>query len=211
MKLLHINASTRGETSQSLSVARHLISELQARNNIELDDYNLFDDDLPKFDGLAVGAKMALLTGTEADSPQKAAWQKIKEVFDRFASADVYVFNVPLWNSGIPYVLKQFIDLVTQPGWSFGFDVAQGYTGLLTGRKAFVVHASGIYYQGIPENFGADFSTPYLDGWLKFIGVQDVEHIYVAPTVVTADFEKTKTAALARAEDLAVRAFPPLG
>lgn len=125
-----------------------------------MDDYNLFDDDLPKFDGLAVGAKMALLTGTEAGSPQKAAWQKIKEAFDRFASADVYVLNVPLWNSGIPYVLKQFIDLVTQPGWSFGFDAEQGYTGLLTGRKAIVVHASGIYYQGIPENFGRIYPRP---------------------------------------------------
>ncbi|MFE3839221.1 FMN-dependent NADH-azoreductase [Pseudogemmobacter sonorensis] len=203
MKLLHINASTRGAKSESLAVARHLIAELQNRTSIELDEYNLFEDELPKFDGLAVGAKMALFTGSEAESDQKAAWEKIKAVFDRFASADVYVFNVPLWNNGIPYVLKQFIDVVTQPGWTMGFDVEKGYTGLLNGKKAYVVHASGVYYQGIPDNFGSDFSTSYLDDWLKFIGVEDVEHIHVAPTVVNADFAKTKTDAETKASQLA--------
>ncbi|UQX13255.1 NAD(P)H-dependent oxidoreductase [Candidatus Mycobacterium methanotrophicum] len=34
-----------------------------------------------------------------------------------------------MWNSGIPYVLKQWIDNVTQPGWAFGFDPERGYTG----------------------------------------------------------------------------------
>lgn len=110
-----------------------------------MNTYNLFEDALPKFDGNAVGAKMAVFTGGEANSVEKAAWQQARLVFDRFAAAETYVFNVPLWNSGIPYVLKQFVDVVTQPGWAFKFDPDIGYTGLLAGKKAYVVHASGIY------------------------------------------------------------------
>jgi LacI family transcriptional regulator len=34
----------------------------------------------------------------------------------RFLAADRLLFSVPMWNAGIPYVLKQFIDVVSQPG-----------------------------------------------------------------------------------------------
>ncbi len=200
MKILQINASTRGPESQSLSVAENLIEKLKASSGVSVDTMDLFDGSMPAFDANAVGAKMALFTGAEATSEQKATWATVEEVFNRFASADVYVVNTPLWNNGIPYVLKQLIDLVTQPGWAFGFDPENGYSGLLTGKRAFIVHASGVYYEGISPNFGSDFATPYLDDWFKFIGVTEVEHIHVAPTVVNADYPTTKAKAITKAE-----------
>ncbi|GGK49273.1 FMN-dependent NADH-azoreductase [Salinarimonas ramus] len=200
MKILHLNASTRGPQSESLAVAQKVIETLGSASQIEVDSFDLFGDDLPAFDADAVGGKMALFTGAEATPAQKQAWETVKAVFERFAAADVYVLNVPLWNNGIPYVLKQFIDVVTQPGWTFGFDMEKGYTGLMTGKRAFVVYASGVYHENVPANFGSDFATPYLDDWFKFIGVHDIEHIHVAPTVVNADFASTKAAALAEAE-----------
>jgi FMN-dependent NADH-azoreductase len=207
MKILHLNASPRGTRSESLAVARKLIDTLAAQAEITVDVFNLFDESLPPFDADAVGGKMALFTGTEATSAQKRAWEDVRAVFERFAAADVYVLNVPLWNNGIPYVLKQFIDVVTQPGWTFGFDMEKGYTGLMSGRQAFVLHASGVWHENVPANFGSDFASPYLDDWLRFIGVRDVEHIHVAPTVVNADFAATKEAALARAEEAARRLY----
>jgi FMN-dependent NADH-azoreductase len=200
MKLMHINASTRGPGSQSLAVADRLIEEIGSNTpSLEIDRFDLHDGTLPAFDGQAVGAKMALFTGDEATADERRAWQGIKAVFDRFAAADVYVFSVPLWNNGVPYILKQFIDVVTQPGWAFGFDPETGYSGLLTGKRAFVVHASGVFHEGIAPGFGADFATPYLADWLRFIGVGDVDHIHVAPTVVNADYAATRAAAEAAA------------
>ena len=35
-----------------------------------------------------------------------------------------------MWNFGIPYKLKQWIDVITQPGLAFRFDPAQGYLPL---------------------------------------------------------------------------------
>ncbi|WP_437611828.1 FMN-dependent NADH-azoreductase [Erwinia sp. V71] len=204
MKLLHINASTREADSQSLTVAKLFIEELNKNTNLEIDIFNIFTDDLPEFDGLAVGAKMALFSGGNFTEDQKQVWERTKQVFDRFASADILVFNVPLWNNGIPYKLKQFIDVVTQPGWTFGFDPEKGYSGLLTGKKALVVHASGVYYNEIPAGFGTDFATPYLEDWLNFIGIDDMENIHVAPTVVNSDFATTKANAENNARDLAI-------
>ena len=203
MKILHINASTRGSDSQSLTVAEKLITKLLDMPGTSVETMDLFDDTLPAFDANAVGAKMALFTGTDATAEQKATWANIEEIFKRFAAADIYVVNTPLWNNSIPYVLKQFIDLVTQPGWAFGFDMEKGYNGLLSGKRAFIVHASGVYYEGIKPNFGADFATPYLDDWFKFVGVTEVEHIHVAPSVVNSDFPATKAKAIAKAEEAA--------
>lgn len=208
MKLLHINASTRNSQSQSLDVALKLIEEIRrGRSDVEVDRFDLFSDALPAFDATAVGAKMALFTGAEASAEEKKAWADIKAVFDRFAAADVYVFNVPLWNNGIPYVLKQFIDVVTQPGWAFGFDPNAGYSGLLTGKIAYVVHASGVFYDGVPKGFGSDFATPFMEDWLRFVGVTNVEHIHVAPTVANTDFASTKAKAEAEAVEKARKAI----
>ena len=38
----------------------------------------------------------------------------------------------------------------------FGFDSVEGYTGLLTGRKAAVVYTSAVYGPGRPPSFGTD-------------------------------------------------------
>jgi FMN-dependent NADH-azoreductase len=112
-------------------------------------------------------------------------------------------FERQVAKTSIPYVLKQFIDLVTQLGWSFGFDPATGYTGLMTGRQAVVVHASGVWFDGIGANFGSDFSTPYLQDWLTFIGIENVEHLRIQPTVLNGNLGATQTAARSRAARLA--------
>lgn len=59
-------------------------------------------------------------------------------------------------------------------------------------KKAYVVITSSVYYQGISNNFGSDFTIPYLNDWLKFIGVSDIENIRISLTVVNTDYEKTK-------------------
>lgn len=204
MKVLHINASPRGDESQSLEIAKNFLSDLSKNKPIELDQLDLFDADLPSFGAVATGAKMALFTGRDQSEGEVAAWAEIRAVFDRFVRADLYVLNVPIWNNGIPYILKQFIDLVTQPGWAFGFDPETGYSGLMTNRKAVVVHASGVWHEGIGPNFGSDFSKPYLQDWLNFIGIEDVEHLSVQPTVLNADFASTRTEAQRLSAALAI-------
>lgn len=207
MKILHINSSSRGAESRSLQLADVFLRELQKRKAVEVDRFDLFSGELPEFGELAVGAKMAMFAGVEATFEQKAAWAGIKAVFDRFASADAYLINVPLWNNGLPYVLKQFIDVVTQPGWAFGFDLETGYSGLLKDRKACIIHASGVYHRSIPANFGSDFSTPYLSDWLQFVGLEeaDIHQIHYAPTVINADLEGTRQRVEQQAAGIASR------
>ncbi|AKE88108.1 MULTISPECIES: FMN-dependent NADH-azoreductase [Rhodococcus] len=203
-KLLHVNASARGEHSQSLAIARAFVEALADRRpDLEVDTLDLFSADLPEFGTVAADAKMAVFGGQEQTAEQKAAWDAARAVFDRFAAADVYVFNVPMWNAGVPYVLKQWIDIVTQPGWAFGFDPATGYEGLLTGKRALAVYTSGVYAPGVPLEFGADFATTFFDDWLRFVGITDTEVVRFAPTVLTGAPDEDLAGHVAHAQKLA--------
>lgn len=114
--------------------------------SFELETLNLFDDSaLPVFGHTAAAAKMAVFSGQDQTPEQMNAWEAARAVFDQFAAADAYVFNIPMWNHGVPYALKQWVDIVTQPGWSFGFDPETGYRGLMEGKHAVAIHTSGVY------------------------------------------------------------------
>ena len=41
-----------------------------------------------------------------------------------------------MWNFGVPYKLKHYLDVLTMPGTLFGFDPATGYIGLLKDKRA---------------------------------------------------------------------------
>ena len=88
---------------------------------------------------------------------------------------------VPMWNGGIPWALKLFIDTVTQPGLAFSFDPETGYTGLLGGRRAVVVYTSQVFSPGVPEAFGTDFQSTYFE-MARFVGIDRIETLRLQPT-----------------------------
>jgi FMN-dependent NADH-azoreductase len=202
--LLHISASPRGRRSESLAIARTFLDTLADRRpEITVDTFDLWDGTLPPFGPAAAAAKMAVFAGEEPTGAEAAAWQAAERVFRRFAAADYYLFSVPMWNHGVPYVLKQFIDVISQPGMVFSFDPEKGYTGLVTGKRAIVIYTSAVYGPGRPHSFGTDFQGPYLSGWLAWAGITDIAEVSFRPDLATADADAGRQAALAAARDLA--------
>ena len=200
--LLHISASPRGAKSESLAIAETFLSayrETHPDNTIET--WDLWDGTLPEFGPAAAHAKMAVFAGADPMGDEAAAWRAAGQSFERFAAADEYLFSVPMWNAGIPYILKQFIDVISQPGMVFGFDGELGYTGLVTGRKAAVVYTSAVYGVGRPPSFGSDFQAPYLRDWLNWAGIEDITEVAFRPNLATADAETGRQAAHAAARD----------
>ena len=107
-----------------------------------METWNLWDGSLPQFGPAAAAAKMAVFAGADPTGESAEAWAAAKAAFERFAAADHYLFSVPMWNHGVPYILKQLIDVISQPGMVFGFDPTTGYSGLLTNRSAAVIYTS---------------------------------------------------------------------
>jgi len=201
-RILHIGASPRGEASESLALAKAFLEGFtSAHPDAEVQELDLHDGTLPAFGRLAADTEMAIFAGGQPTPEQAAEWDTARAVFDRFAGADAYLFSIPMWNSGIPYVLKQWIDIVTQPGWVFGFRPEQGYEGLITGQRAAVVYVSGVYSPGATLAFGADFHSTYFRDWLRFAGfaADDVVEVRFQPTVLTMSPEEDRKAAIAAA------------
>ncbi len=202
-RLLHIAASPRGAASESLTLAQEFLDAFAATNpDAEIDTFDLWDGTLPAFGPAAAAAKMAVFAGRQPTGEGAEAWRAAEATFRRFAAADRYLFSVPMWNAGVPYVLKQFIDVVSQPGMVFGFDPEAGYTGLLTGRKAVAIYTSAVYGPGRGPRFGSDFQAPFLTDWLHWAGVEDVAEVHFRPNLATADVDAARIAARARARDL---------
>lgn len=187
-RVLYIQASPRGARSASAQVAQAYIDALKKKGDVNVDLLDVWKDDLPAFDGPALEAKYAGLSGQSLDEAQKAAWVAISSLGARFRDADEIVLSVPMWNFGVPYKLKQLIDLVTQKDVTFTFD-ENGFGGMLKKQKAVVVCARGLeYVEGTPvseENL--DYQKAYLISWLSFLGVGEIKTITVEKTLMGAD------------------------
>jgi FMN-dependent NADH-azoreductase len=203
-KLLHLSASPRGTASESLAIAATFVDTFSdVRPDIAVEHWDLWDGTLPPFGAAAAGAKMSIFAGQEPAGERAAAWVAVHRTFERFAAADYYLFSVPMWNHGVPYILKQFIDVVSQPGLVFGFDGNTGYTGLVTGKKAVVVYTSAVYGDDRGPQFGVDFQAPYFNDWLRWAGITDVTQLTFRPNLAVDDPEPGRQAAHAAARDAA--------
>lgn len=146
-KLLHIQSSPRIGRSASIAVAEHFIEVYRSKHpNDTVETLNLWDTALPEFDGTTINAKYAVLHGQTHTPDELEAWQTVVRIADHFKSADKYLFSLPMWNFGIPYKLKHFIDVLVQPGLAFSFTPEDGYKGLITGKPVVAVYARGGAY-----------------------------------------------------------------
>lgn len=179
--LLYIQASPRGERSKSTTVANAFLAAYRTSTRVSETLLNLFDADLPAFDAGAAAGKYAIMHGTEASAEVKAAFARVEAVIETFKAADIYLFAVPMWNFGIPYRLKHYLDLLVQPGYTFTVG-ENGYEGLLTGKTAITVYARGGDYSTM-DTTAIDFQRRYLELILGFMGIDDVHAIIAQPTL----------------------------
>jgi FMN-dependent NADH-azoreductase len=202
--LLHVSASPRGAASESLALASTFLATYrEVHPEVTVDTLDLWAAPLPRFGPVGASAKVAVFTGGSLDAEQAAVWAQARALADQFTAADAYLFSVPMWNAGVPYVFKQWIDIITQPGMLFGFDPAAGYSGLVRGKKAAAIYTSGVYSPGVPIEYGTDFHASFLTDWLRFVGVTDVTEIRFQPTLLTPTPAEDRAAAHAAAREAA--------
>ncbi len=183
-KLLYVESSPRKARSHSSAVAETFLAAYQvAHPSDQIERLDLWGTSLPRFDGHMLNAKYSIMHGEQPSTAERAAWSEVEQIFQRFNAADKYLFSIPMWNFGLPYVLKHYIDVITQPGLAWSFDPATGtYSGLVRGRVAVVYSSGGGYHAGSgAEAF--DLQKPSFQNWLGFIGLTDVTPIIVAGTL----------------------------
>jgi FMN-dependent NADH-azoreductase len=181
-KLFHLSCSPRADSESSAGARVFLDRFRQARPDWDIDTMNLWKDHLPEFEGYILEAKYARLSGRAFTDSQRDAFAIADRIAVRFALADRVLVSTPMWNFSIPYKLKQWIDVITQPGLTFRFDPTQGYLPLLKDRPTVVILASGSDFVTGMNRGRIDMATLYLREALRFIGVSNVRFVPIGPT-----------------------------
>jgi FMN-dependent NADH-azoreductase len=180
MNVLHIQSSPRGAKSNSIALTNAFLSaSKKVFPSIYEDVLNVWDENLPEFDAASIGAKYKAIKHEPMSDLESHTWNRIQELIGRFQRANRIVLGLPMWNFSIPYKLKQLIDLVAQRNYLFTYD-GKEYGPSLNIPKALVVYTRGSAYRKdspIPPSF--DHQAPYIDFWLRMIGVQDVRTVVV--------------------------------
>lgn len=206
-KVLYVEASPRKQRSASIEVCEAFIETYRSKNpSDEIEKLDVWSLDLPTFGQAALDAKYAGLSGTPLTDEQATAWATIRRLAAPFLSADKMVFAVPLWNFSIPYQFKHLIDLITQKDVLFSFD-ERGLGGLVKAKRALVVYARGLDYfsdSSITPREAYDLQRPYMDLWLRFIGISDIREIAVEKTLFGSEVDlEARTQGKRRAIELA--------
>lgn len=205
-RLLYIEGSPRKERSASIQIARTFIAEYERTHpNDVVETLDLWDTSLPEFDGQVIDSKYVILHGLKHTEEQKSAWRAVEDVISQFTRADKYLFSLPMWNFGIPYKLKHYIDVIVQPGYTFSFSPEEGYKGLMTGKPVATIYARGGAYGPGTGAESYDLQKPYLEHILGFIGFGDFQTILIEPTLSSPE-EKERSIEAAREQAKSVAA-----
>ena len=168
-KLLVIETSPRGDQSISRHMTRRFVAEWQTAHP----DGEVVNRDLMETDLRFVSAPwlQAYFTPSEQHSPEmKAELRLSDELVGELLACDHLVIATPVYNYNVPAVLKAWIDSIVRKGLTLGFDGK----GLVTGKTATVLMASGgVYTEGSPIR-DRDIAAHYLRMVLGVIGITDV-------------------------------------
>ncbi|WP_339324727.1 NAD(P)H-dependent oxidoreductase [Paenibacillus sp. FSL W8-0194] len=194
------------EESYSLAVGAEFIEAYREANPAdEVVHLDLYKENIPQIDADVLRGWGKLRSGSSFDQLSEAEESKVarlEEILHQFMAADKYVYVSPMWNFSVPPVLKAYTDATSIPGKTFKY-TENGPVGLLPGKKALHIQASGsVYSEGPLAPIEMGFS--YLSKILRFYGIES-EAVFVEGTAVSEQAPFVKEKAIALAKEVAKR------
>ena len=187
--LLHINSSIHSTNGESSRLARAFVDEWIARNpRTTLIERDLALEPVPHLD--AARFRAFTLPAAQRTAAEQAVIDYSDRLVDELKRADVIALGLPMYNFGVPSMLKAYFDHVARAGVTFRY-TEKGSVGLLAGKRAFVFATRGGKY-----GTGADPQPEYVRNFLRFLGIEDVRFIFAEGLALG---EVAKRAALAQA------------
>ena len=166
--ILHIDASAQGKPSVSRKLSRALVEMVGDEQSTV--SYRDVSQGLPFVNEMMIGAYFT--PQADRSDQQKQSIALSNTIVDELVASDIVILGTPMYNFSAPAGLKAWADLAARVGETFEYS-ENGPVGLLTGKKAYVVVATG----GSVIDSEIDFLTPWLRHFLGFIGISDVEFI----------------------------------
>ncbi len=197
-KLLYVKANAKADgESRTFQISDSFIENYKANNPndevIELDLYDAGLQFLPK--GKMNELREAVMKEDKDHPVLKYAYQ--------FAEADKYVIAEPIWNLGLPAILKAYVDYVAISGITFAY-TEHGPVGLLKNKKAVNIITRGGDYSAEPME-SLEMADKYLRNIFGFMGITDYTTIATDRLdIITEDTEALLSGAKEKAKEEAL-------
>jgi len=171
-KVLVLKSSILAGYSQSNQLSDYFVEQWREQHPADqITVRDLAANPVPVLDGELVGA---LRPSDAALSPrQQEALALSDELIAELKEHDIIVMTAPMYNFNIPTQLKNYFDLVARAGVTFRY-TEKGPEGLVTGKRAVILTSRG----GIHKDTPSDLLVPYLNLFLGFIGITDVNYVF---------------------------------
>lgn len=192
MRVLYITANPKNiEDSTSLTVGKAFVDAYKKAN--------------PKDEILHLNLYKQNITPLNLDDLKSMGnpESKLQKIAKEFASFDKYIIATPMWNLGLPSILKSYIDTIMIPNILFKYGAHGIPHGLLNNKKAFFIIARGGWYSLWPLSKMAH-DERYLKTIFNFIGIKDIKSLKVQKTEMNRNkIEQIRAQAVAKAQRLA--------
>ncbi len=170
MKTLLVQFTGRGERSNTKKLADHFLSQVE---DVEVLDLTKTVPDMFVKENLMVYYKRNY-GGEQLENSETKLLAKMDSMTKQFKEADVVAMAFPMYNFSLPAIVKAYFDSVMLKGetWDMG---ANGFIGLMKGKKALILTTSGGKYEGSTK--GYDFVHPLAEAEFTFMGFSDVKTV----------------------------------
>ncbi|HEY4351307.1 MAG TPA: NAD(P)H-dependent oxidoreductase [Paraburkholderia sp.] len=198
MKLFHVDASAKRETSNSRALARFFIENLRSQG-VEVEvDYLDVTVDTPSHvtQAFAVATYRA---ESERTSEMKATLAASDALCKRLFEADAFLFAMPMYNWSMPSTFKAFIDSITRTDVTYKKAKNGDLVGQLTRQKTLFITTRGADLRPGSPYSSMDALTPALKAAFRFVGVRDPRFVDVQPLQFSD--QEARAAALVRAKE----------
>jgi FMN-dependent NADH-azoreductase len=182
VRLLHIDASPRGDRSHTRRLTRELIDAwLRERPGDDVRQLDVGHRPPPHVDEPWIAA--AFTAPDERTPAMREALRVSDELIAQLLDAEVIVAGVPMYNFSVPSGFKAYIDQIARVGVTFAFepdDEDAPYKPLVHAKRMIVVIATGdAGYEAGGRYEHWNHIDPYLRTVFGFIGITDITFVHV--------------------------------
>ena len=187
--ILHIDSSPLGDNSISRKLTAKIVADLTSKYpDSKIVSRDLAVNPIPHLDAGTIGAMFT--PADQRNDASKNAIQLSEDAVEEVLAADVIVIGAPMWNFGVPSVLKAWIDHIARAGRTFRYNAQGQIESLVPANKKVIIVSSrgGIYSEGPMK--AMDHQESYLTAVLGFIGLTDVSFVRAEGVAMGEDAKK---------------------
>ncbi len=182
--VLAITTSLNKAQGNSNKLVASYLEKLSSQPATTITSRDLDADSLPH---LSAKEMQAWMTPADERTDEQHALAALSDsLVEEVKAADDIVIGVPMYNFGIPSVMKAWIDRIARAGVTFRY-TENGSVGLLENKSVTILAARGGQYSGTEY----DTQSQYLTHFFNFVGITDIQFVYAEGLALGEDSAKS--------------------